>query len=258
MYYNRSLFSASKDHPDLAAWLEERYVDQKAEDARMLLKIIAASPYKGRRTLDNINYTLFIKRLYRQMMSEPFETIYDWLPDIEKQLAGLGDKDVAMLRHLAQLMQTESELYEVMPELNGDLDDSALPISLEDIRHSYLAHMDLFNEPLSSMQTNIVGRVTNLLGLVGLFLEKKQMQFAQKYAQEFTNKYREEKGLLTPESIMQWIKKMDLDEGEMFQKFLTTVAILHFITDNSSIDWLDIPIRMDLTSWLARAYSSVQ
>jgi len=271
-YYNRSIFNSAEfnnlDNQKINTWLRDNYVDQKKQDAKDLLQVLhALADQKLNSNLSNnsLSMGLFFNRIFREIITEPFDLAYDWLSPSEKNLAQLKNTDPALLfllQRIAKLLHlgmdiakfnkktiSPSEVFSYVSSLK-----SQSPVNPKLINQAF--YIENKNNPNFKNTRPIqfaIQILSNLYaGFLGFMAEQKlsiSTHMIQKYADEF----RRDNQLISVEATMSWMQDNKLNSPEEFEQFICLLAPMSQIIDTHNAHSIGLETSLMPHAWLSDA-----
>lgn len=268
-YYNRSIFNSidffnTPDLLKLQSWLKENYVDQKKQDAQNLLLALKNTNLKNTpETLETPDFPggLFFNRIFREMITEPFDLPYEWLPIQEKNLAKLKTQDshaLFLLQRLAKCLHLGLDIsvfnqeavlpHEVYHYLCQPKFTSHCPVSLDFIYQALLIE-NKENKNNKNLIQNLGDIYRGFLG----FMSREKLSISPVFIQKYADEFRREHELISIEKTMSWMQENNLKTPEEFEKFICVLAPMHHIIDLHNAHSIGLQTHLICYSWLNNA-----
>ncbi len=267
-YYNRSIFNNTDffNTPDLLklqSWLKENYVDQKKEDAQNLLQALTLKTLKTLETPAFINFPggLFFNRIFREMITEPFDLPYEWLSIQEKNLARLKTQDpqvlfllqrVAKCLHLGldiSVFNQEKVLpHQVYHYLCQPEFISHCPVSLDFIYQALL-----IENKNNKNNKNLIQKLAAIYQAFLGFMSREKLSISPVFIQKYADEFRREHELISIEKTMSWMQENNLKTSEEFEKFICVLAPMHHVIDLHNAHSIGLQTQLTCYSWLNNA-----
>jgi len=248
-YFDRNFLTLLDQAGVSRQWFDANYCDIKKTDAIAALKWLNKNPTFTQSPI-KAHYTLFTKRLYREMMSEPFDKAYDWLSPHEQQLVSLSDFEKRLLKDLGKLMQIEAEINLYFSEKNLTVPKCHIHQSF--VEKVYRICRDV-PKKLNEKQQVWFDSIVDLSCRVMAVLEYFDIQLNPTYGQQYFNAFRIKHKLIQTDDIQQWLSDHAIDIEHALERFIWVLTFYDYIVTQNRFDLFDIPIKMDRVRWIARA-----
>lgn len=260
-YYNRLLFEEAKKFPILSAWLKEHYIDQKQLDAKQVLQKVAdqnKAPYNTP-TPTAFSNSVFLKRIFREMIVSPFEQEYAWLPQAEKNYFQLRTSPLfPTIQRIGKLLHILHDLIRhnsiVLPRGKTQIDSiitwaKAQPWQLpkERLSKHLLIYSDLYQQATENTTTKTLNLFITLSNAFIFLLKKHDSTFTSEAVLSFITEFRQKHALMKPDEVINWMAQNDLKDFEAFECFALDMAALHYFVDHHQLDALGVDT--DLTQF---------
>ena len=271
-YYNRSIFNASQD-PQINQYFQDHYVDQKGQDARDLLQALSNDELSSEKINKKIDKKIdkkivempggvFFNRIFREMIVEPFDQPYPWLPDSEKQMVLIKNKSyfsslqrIAKCLHLGldisifedtSIKINPSDAYAYLLTLQ-----SFCPVDLDTLTRS----LEIENGSPEDFQDlaalKILANV--LMGIIG-FMTRHDLSISAHSAQKYADDFRRTRQLNTGPLTLAWMEKNGIPDQAAFEHLIMTLCPLHHIIDLHNGHSIGLNTSLICHDWTLDAY----
>ena len=241
-YYERAFFEFIHNQ-DVLSWCKSNFVDQKKLDAIELLSYLSATPIK-KVNFKRFKSTVFFSKIYREMITTPFEDIYPWLPKDEKAFIQLKatpyDK---ALRRYAKLLHIASDLKLETTDQQP-----------QDPWVNYLSIYDKTDDSCSislfKLSAPIINKIINHMDRLGIYIHPTKLQ-------AFADTFRIKTQLTSVESTHKWLKATHLNDKAGFSDFINHISLVHYIVDEHNAHLIGAQVTHSNTKWLNLAHSKL-
>lgn len=276
-YYERNWNNMRKvaENNNLFDWVVENYIDQKKLDAIELLKNIKANINSNINPNKNTSHsTFFIRKLYREIMSSPFDYTYDWLPTSEKTVCyALTKEKDTHLKVLSKLLHIASEI--LCLDNNMDIDTLNSDIIIDRVKQHietneigpilnfYLIHSGLLIEFKQNSKKwmdvkNTVYNISLLLAFLKRYCEIHILDVSVEYQNKYFDILRRKFNLLRASDIKAWLNNNGISDKISLSTFKHIGALFHYVIILNNAEFLGIRTVMNFKTWLIEAYTLSQ
>lgn len=275
-YFNRSLPNAVSHYPALQRWLPNNMVDQKRLDAISLLQQLAAFPERPMQDDERepaMVTSVFMNKIFREMIVAPFSKPHRWLPLEERRYAEAQTKPwFANLQRIGKLLHT---LHDIIRASAIELPEAkSYPQQLlawakrqrpQIPRAQLLRSLLLFSnlEPegatpddamlryqeIDAEGAQILNTLATLYNALLSILKQRRVRITMAKGGEFALLFRRERQLIDRRITLDWVEKHHLRNEDGFREFLLDVLYLHYFIDQHQTGLLGIETDLTVTPW---------
>lgn len=259
---------------DIFSWIKINYIDQKKLDAIQLLEHISKNKNCNNPSeLRKFNSTFFIRKLYREIISSPFEMCYGWLTSEEKELCQYqGTHKIEHIKILSKLAHNMFDISCVNNISHNDhikVDCNVLieyarsmvnEKELKDIFKFYVSYSGLYvdyKENTSAWKEvkNIIYAISIFLTSIVFYIETKNIDISSQYQDDFFETMRRKIALLTGNDTRVWLKSNGVNTVTDYQKFILIGSIFYYVVVLNNVEFIGINTEMNLRPWLVETLS---
>ncbi len=262
-YYNRFLFEEAQKLPALSAWLQKHYIDQKQLDAKQVLQSVFDQKSRRRITPKQtaLISSVFLKRIFREMIVSPFEQEYAWLPQAEKKYSHLRTSSLfPTIQRIGKLLHVLHDLLRhdgiVLPVGKTHTDSiiawaKAQPWQLpkERLSKHLLIYSDLYQQPTEKNTRKTLNLLVILSNALIVLLKKHNSKFTSNAILSFITSFRQRYSLMRADQIIDWMAQNDLKDFEAFECFALDMAALYYFVDQHQLDLLGVDTDLTKFFW---------
>ena len=252
----------------LVEWFRDHYIDQKKIDAIGLLKHLNNNQFNIHPPLSaKLNNTVYIQRLYREMMSAPFDQSYDWLPTIEKRIHHVRESQ--NFKHFVLLSKLLHISYDICVKEVHELSTAGIIEIIKkqiksdevDLVRQYcaiycdryrLTHISHDGEVCIS-QSSLFKLMALLLQYIINYISNNGIILNSIYVNAFLDIFRRDNQLLKADALKQWLEENKLTDKSRYNRFLIYASILYFVVEQNNADYIGIETSMNNIFWLGEA-----
>jgi hypothetical protein len=237
-YFKRRL-STLKLNPSEHSLLQSAWINQKQQDAILLLKRLARNEPLALLNKPCMVESIYFRRLYHEVWHAPFTHAYDWLPPFEQQYARCSPFEKALLTHFGKMAQLwadhlwDEQLIQQQPSLR-ELLQAVVPsaqVAMRE-RHLNIYYQQCFSQ--SNIHPHWIQKIAVLWDAVFNSFKKRQCELRPQTVQSFSNAWRRDHGLQSPQDTLAWRHSMKLDQAEEYAEFMIELAYFDiFISKNN-------------------------
>lgn len=262
-YYNRSLFEEAKKNLSLAVWLNEHYIDQKQLDAKQVLKRVADQDMVKRVTPNPtvLSSSVFLKRLFREMIVSPFEPEYAWLPQAEKKYTQLCTNPLfPTIQRIGKLLHILHDMIRhdsiVLPRGKTQIDsiitwakDQPWQLPEERLSKHLLIYSNWSLYPSDASSIKTLDLLTILSNALIFLLKNHGSQFTSAALLSFITEFRQKHALIKTDQVLKWMKQNGLEDLETFECFALDMSFMHYFVDHHQLDALGVDTDLTQFFW---------